>query len=386
MIQTLQNITRYYFGKNAIVDNLSTEIKKQKPHRILLMYGGGSIKKNGIYNTVVSEIKKTKIPFIEHSGIKPNPINTDADQAIALGRKNKVDLIIAVGGGSVIDEAKVVATGITNLNVKNCWSLMRNMKMAKNPPVSIFSVITIAATGSENNYGSVITNTKTHDKWGVQTPQRPIVCFEDPTYTFSVSPWQTSSGIFDIFSHLLEQFYDIHENFDWTKQYLIANMKIILRYYKKVLKYPNDYDARANILWTSSWALNGMGEFNTSGGDWAVHGLEHALSGKYDVSHGAGLALITPTYIEEMANRYEAFRILTLELAQELFGVHSVKQFLKELNRFIKDLGLPAKYSDFKEIGKITQTDIDELIQIFDRELSNNLHQLGVTIFNKIPK
>ena len=384
MVEKLYIDTKYYFGKNAIVDNLSQEIKNKKAKTVFLLYGSSSIKKNGIYDQVINEIKKAKVKIVEHSGIQPNPLTSDCDKAILEGRKHKVDLIIAVGGGSVIDEAKVVATCIPNTNIKKSWSIMRNIELAPKKAIPIFSIITLAATGSESNYGAVITNTETKDKWAVQTYDRPCVCFEDPTYTYSVSKWQTGSGTFDIFSHLLEEYYDMKYDFDWTKQYLIANMKIVLKYAKTALMYPNDSRARANLLWTSSWTLNGLGEFNISG-DWTVHGLEHALSAKYNVSHGAGLALITPTYISYMCSQYEAFRVMTLELAQELFHVKTVKKFIACLTAFIKMLKMPTRYSDFKEIGHITKEDIEDLCRTFDRNVKDK-HEIGVKVFNRIPK
>ena len=137
--------TKYYFGKDCVQHNLSKEIKLLKPKCIMIMYGGGSIKINGIYNTIIKEIKKTKIKFIEHSGVQPNPIDTDTYNASIKGRKNKVDLIIAVGGGSVIDEAKVVSNLITNTQYKNVWKYMDNEGKVNKPAIPIISIITIAA-------------------------------------------------------------------------------------------------------------------------------------------------------------------------------------------------------------------------------------------------
>lgn len=377
--------TKYYFGRDCVKHNLSKEINLLRPKCIMLIYGGGSIKTNGIYNTIVQEIKKSRVKFVEHSGVQPNPIDTDTYKATIEGRKNKVDLIIAVGGGSVIDEAKVVSNLITNAQYKNVWKYMDNEGKVNKPAIPIFSIITIAATGSENNNGSVITNTKTHDKWGVGNQNRPIVCFEDPTYTFSVSKWQTASGSFDIFSHLLEQYYDIKTHFAWTKQFIIANIKILLKFVPIILKNPTDYEARANILWTSSWSLNSLAAFNTSGGDWKVHGLEHALSGRWDISHGAGLALITPVYIKYMCAHNKKFKDLTIELSQALFNNKSVDFFIKEIQKFIKLLKLPTKLTEFKEIKKVTKQDIDWLINAFDRN-TEGFHQLGVDIYKLLYK
>lgn len=375
--------TKYYFGKGCVKNNLSQEIKLFKPKCIMLIYGAGSIKTNGIYNTVVNEIKKIKVKYIEHYGVQPNPIDTDTYKATIKGRINKVDLIIAVGGGSVIDEAKVVSNLITNKQYKSVWEYMDKDGKIKNSPIPVISIVTIAATGSENNYNSVITNSKTHDKWGVKNQSRPVVCFEDPTYTFSVNKWQTASGVFDIMSHLLEQYYDTKNHFEWTKQYIIANIKTLLRFAPIVMKQPKNYEARANILWTSSWALNGLGAINTTCGDWKVHALEHALSGRWNVSHGAGLALITPVYISYMCAHDKKFKQLTIELSEILFSKKSVSYFINKIKSFIKLLDLPTKLTDFKEIKKVTKQDIEWLSVAFDRNI-NGFHKLGVDIYKKL--
>ncbi len=168
--------TKYHFGPNTVSLNLVNELKQRKYKKCLIMYGGGSIKKNGIYDTVIKCLKQAKLSYVEHTGVQPNPLDTDTDKAIKLGRKNKVDLIIAVGGGSVIDEAKVVAELIPNPIYKNTWGYVQDQSKLKNKAIDVFSIITIAATASENNYNSVITNEKTHDKWGVVNRNRPIVC------------------------------------------------------------------------------------------------------------------------------------------------------------------------------------------------------------------
>ena len=376
--------TKYYFGKNVVNNYLSKEIKNRRFKKIFLLYGGGSIKKNGIYDSLIKSFKKAKVEWIEHFGIKPNPVDIDTYNAALKGRKNKIDLIIAVGGGSVIDEAKVVAALITNTQYKSCWDYVRNRgKIITHKPIPVFSIVTLAATGSENNYNSVITNSKTNDKWGLVNSERPIICFEDPTYTYSVNKWQTGSGAFDIFSHLLENYYSINQHFSWTKQYIIGNLKNVLKYAPIVLKHPNNYEARANLLWTSSFSLNGLSAINTDGGDWKVHGLEHAISGRWDVSHGAGLALITPIYIKYMAKKSKKFYQLSLELAKELFNVNTIPAYIKKIEQFIKLLGMPTKYTDFKQINEITPKDLNWLSQAFDKN-TPGYHKLGVDIYKLI--
>ena len=161
--------TKYYFGVGVVKESLASEIQHIKAKKLLLLYGGGSIKKNGIYDTVINAIKASKVDYIELDGVQPNPIDTHTMEAVNICRKERVDLILAVGGGSVIDEAKVVANIATNHNYRDVWSYMNDEAAnAKNDPLPVFAVIIIAATASENNYGAVITNTKTKDKWGVK--------------------------------------------------------------------------------------------------------------------------------------------------------------------------------------------------------------------------
>lgn len=377
--------TKYYFGKEVVNKYLLTELKNYKPKKIYLVYGGGSIKKNGIYDTITKILKQSKITFVEHSGIKANPMDSDTTAAIKKGREKKVDFIIAVGGGSVIDASKVMATAIPNNNFKTAWDVMEKPFAGKNKPLNIFSIVTLAATGSENNNGAVITNDKTYDKWSKDTPAIPCVCFEDPTYTFTVNKWQTGSGTFDIFSHLLEQYFELKYDFKWTKNYLIGCMKTVLQNAKAVMKYPYDYNSRSNLLWTSSFALNALSSAHTSGGDWKVHIMERAISGRFDISHGAGLALITPTYLEYMSENDKKYKELIIELGQELFGVDNVTKCIKNIKKLIKTLKMPTKFSDFKEIGKITEEDINFLAKLVERDLPGS-YKLALNIYNRIPK
>lgn len=378
--------TKYYFGVGVVKESLASEIQHIKAKKLLLLYGGGSIKKNGIYDTVINAIKASKVDYIELDGVQPNPIDTHTMEAVNICRKERVDLILAVGGGSVIDEAKVVANIATNHNYRDVWSYMNDEAAnAKNDPLPVFAVIIIAATASENNYGAVITNTKTKDKWGVKTKERPLVCFSDPSYTLTVSKWQTGCGCFDIMSHLLEQYYDVDQTFVWTKNYVIANMKTLLQFTPIVMKDLNNLEARSNILWASAWSHNGLSSFNTRGGDWKVHGLAHSLSGKWDASHGAALALVTPTYIEYMCSISPKFKELSLELAKELFNVNSIDEYIKCFKDYINLCGLPKTYKELNNGKNVTDEEIEWFIGAFDRN-TEGWHELGVAIYNKIPK
>ena len=374
-----QLVPKYYFGQNCL-DNLSNEISANKYKRVLLLFGGGSIKKNGAYQQVIDQLNKTKTKIFEFSGIEPNPHHNTINNAAKYARKNKIDLILAVGGGSVVDSSKVIAAMITNKQINDCWDIVTKKIDYQPTKVDIFAVITLAGTASENNNGSVVTNTLTNQKVGVGIKNGvPKISFCDPKFTLTLSNWQTASGIFDCCSHLLEQFYG-ENNFLWTDEYCIANLRTLLTSAKQYLTNPNDLTVRSNILWTTSMALNGLASFNINGqstGDWTVHQLEHALSAKYDVTHGAGLALITPTYIKFRCQRDKWFAEKTILLAERLFNVKTLDSFYENLLNIIKSLGLPIKYTDFNEITNINDSDMEWLAEhaskfIFNNELNKN--------------
>lgn len=351
----------YYFGQKAI-EGLQTELKNYNFKKALILYGGGSIKKNGAYNDVVNQLKTLNIDYLEFSGIEPNPRDTTVSKAIDFVIDNKIDLIIAVGGGSVIDASKVIATMSTNRNdFKDVWDYVVNPKETKNKPIPIISVITLAGTASENNAGSVITNQKENLKMGVFSPHAiPFITIGDPTYTYTVNKWQTASGVFDCFSHLLEQYFG-QNTFDWTKEYIFANLRILLQHAKNAVDNPNDYNSRANILWTTSMALNGIADFN-SDSDWNVHFIEHSFSAKWDITHGAGLALVTPIYLQVRSNKEEWFKNKVIELGEKVFNVVGFDNTINYLKEFINQIGLPSKWNQFDEIKEFNDNDVDWLV------------------------
>lgn len=356
---------KYYFGIDAL-SQLPNELKLHNYKKAMILYGGGSVKKNGIFDDVVKHLNTVGLPFVEFGGIEPNPHHSTINKAAELGRNENVDLIIAVGGGSVIDSSKPISIMISNPQINDSWDIVLQKADIKNLPVDIFSVITLAGTGSENNSGFVVTNEITLEKEGILIPETtPKVAFEDPKYLLTLSEWQTSSGIYDCFTHLLEQFY-APQTFLWTDEYIIANMLTLFKATSKVLQNKSDLEAKANILWTTSFALNGLAMFDPNEKyehDFIIHMIEHALSAKYDVTHGAGLALITPSLVKYRSSKDEWFKQRTLILAQRLFNVNSVDEFVSKIIEWIKELNLPIKYTDFKEISDISNDDIMSLAE-----------------------
>lgn len=359
-MENLNLKTKYFFGKNAIY-SLTDQLKNKNYQKALILYGQGSVKRNGILDQLYKVLDKANLAYVEFSGIEPNPRDTTLDKCIAFGKQENVDLILAVGGGSVIDASKVIGVLIKNDSYYRSWDYVLDQSKIVNPSVDIVSVITLAGTASENNEGSVITNLELNEKKAVMTPSAtPIIAIEDPSYTFTVNSWQTASGIFDCFSHLLEQYFG-KSTFTWTKEYIFANLRVLINYGKTVIQRPHHYDARANILWTTSMALNGLASFNCET-DWSVHVMEHAFSGLWDITHGAGLALITPTYLRIRSEKEKWFKDKVIELGRNVFKTQNYEATLSFLTDFIVSLNLPTKWTDFSEIKKFDLEDAQFLI------------------------
>lgn len=350
---------KYFFGEKALFETKNDLLNKHYK-KALVLYGGGSIKKNGSYDDLVKLLNEIKLPFVEFGGIEPNPKAKTVDKAVAFARDNKIDVIFAIGGGSVVDSSKVIGALTSNTNIKSTWDYCLDTSQCVKPSVDIVAIITLAGTASENNAGSVITNEETNEKLGAFTPSAiPTLTVLDPTYTYTVSKWQTASGIFDCFSHLMEQYLG-SETFGWTKNFLFAEIKTLITYAKKAVDEPTNYEARANVLFTTTMALNPLADFNCKT-DWAVHTVEHAFSGKWDVTHGAGLAFVTPTYLKLRSKKDPWFKEKVVTLGKEVFGVQTFEQTIQFLVDFIKSIYLPTKWTDFQEIKEITAKDAEFL-------------------------
>ncbi len=289
------NPTTVYFGDNA-QQHLPTALK-QYGKRVLLVYGSGSIKHNGIYNDVVKALKTTGKTIIELAGVMPNPTLEKLYEGIELARRESVDLILAVGGGSVIDYAKAVSVSV-NFD-GDPWEYF--FLKQQNPPVDqkiipVGCVLTMVGTGSEMNGGSVITNYATHlkitKKFGPEVMPRFAIL--NPTYTFSVPYRQMVSGIFDVMSHIMEQYFSGTD--DNTSDYVAEGlMRSLIHSSLIAIDDPHDYEARSNIMWTATWALNtmiGMGKTQ----DWEIHMIGKAIAAYTDATHGMTLSGVTIPY------------------------------------------------------------------------------------------
>ncbi len=285
--------TKIFFGKGQI-EVLGREIKKYGS-KVLLTYGGGSIKKNGIYDKATKILKKNGIEFWELGGIEPNPRITSVRDGIKICRENNIDFILAIGGGSTIDCSKAIATGYYYDG--DPWDLViKEAEITKALPIG--TILTMAATGSEMNSGAVISNLETNQKLGFGHPSMaPKFSILDPNYTFTVPKNQTAAGVADIMSHTFENYFTMPEGAYLQDRLAEGVLKTCIKYGKKVVEDPENYEARANIMWASSLAINGILSY---GKDtvWSVHPMEHELSAYYDITHGVGLAILTPSWMK----------------------------------------------------------------------------------------
>ena len=284
--------THVYFGRET--ETLAGKVLAEKgAKRVLLHYGSGSAEKSGLLGKIRASLSESGIWFTELGGVQPNPRLSLARKGIEICRKENVDFILAVGGGSVIDSAKCIAYGVPYDG--DVWDFYCG-KTIPQTRLPIGVVLTLSATGSEMSNSSVITSDEItpNDKFGCNTNLgRPVFALMNPELTCSVSRYQTGCGSTDIMMHTIERFFHNGPELDFTDEIAASLLKTVIRYTKTALEKPDDYEARANIMWAGSLSHNGLTNMGfESGGDWACHRLEHELSAIYDVAHGAGLSAI----------------------------------------------------------------------------------------------
>ena len=343
------NADKVYFGKNQI-KHLPEELLRFGK-KVLLVYGGGSIKRIGLYDTVVSLLKSNHIEFFELSGVEPNPRHTTANRGAEICKREGIDVILAVGGGSTIDCAKgVAAAALTESG--DVWPLVsKGVWVAEALPV--VAVLTNAATGSEMDAWAVISNMGTNEKIGLGGDALvPRVAFENPEYSYSLPTYQTACGSFDIFNHVLDNYYLAGDaTFDLILEFQEAVMRAVVKWAPVAMEDPENYEARANLMWASSMALNTVLDAGTLHGC-ACHAMEHELSAYYDITHGHGLAIVTPrwlTYIldEITAPAISRLGVKVFGLPETLGAIEGAKKAIAAVSDFcFKTLGLQGSLAD----------------------------------------
>ena len=329
--------TKIYFGRDQL-RHLGDELKKYGT-RVLMTYGGGSIKRMGLYDRVVKEIKDAGLELFELNGIEPNPRIESVRKGAQMCKEHHIDVLLAVGGGSTIDATKIMAAGACVEH--DPWDFMDLNKRAPiTKALPIVSILTIAATGSEMDTAAVISNPETQDKLGRLDPNLlPKASFLDPTNTFSVSAYQTACGSADMLSHLFEVYFTTDDDLYMLDCFMEGLMKTIIRFAPVAMREPENYEARANLMWASSWAINGF----INGGKrkaWSCHPMEHELSAIYDITHGLGLAILTPRWMEyclddTTVSKYVQFGVNVFGIDPALAPMDIAHQAIAKLSDFL---------------------------------------------------
>lgn len=340
---------KVYFGENQL-GNLGEELKKFG-NRVLLTYGGGSIKRSGLYDSVTEEIRRAGLELFELSGIEPNPRIDSVRKGAQICKDEKIDVLLAVGGGSTIDATKYMAAGACVDH--DPWEFFSRWAPIEKA-LPIVTVLTLSATGSEMDPGGVISNPETKDKIGRLAPQLlPKVSFLDPTLTYSVNEYQTACGAADMMSHIMEVYFNMEQDLYMLDCFMEGLMKTIIKFAPVAMKEPDHYEARANLMWASSWAINGF----VNGGkqqEWSCHPMEHEVSAIYDITHGLGLAILTPRWMEycldeTTVSKYYQFGVNVFGIDASLPEMEVAEKSIEMLKEFLYDtLGLK---SSFEEVG-----------------------------------
>ncbi len=348
--------TRLVFGENAIekLPAVMGAIGK----RVLLAYGGGSIKKIGLYDRVKELLKGFEIT--ELSGIQPNPkYDPSVLDGVRLCKENDIEVILAVGGGSVLDCTKAIAAGAKYDG--DPWDLI-SYKVKAQAALPIVDILTLAATGSEYDCGGVISRTETNDKIGYMDPLLfPVCSFLDPRYTFSVSKKQTAAGCADAMNHIIEQYF-CEDSTLLNDGFCEAGLKSLMANAKSCLANPEDYRARAEMMFACTLGCNGIYSLGNSPSGWPCHGIEHALSAYYDITHGEGLAIITPRWMEHILSertleRFVKYGINVFDIDTTLTGMEIAHKAIEMTYAFFEEIGIPMH---LREVG-IGEERIDEM-------------------------
>lgn len=337
--------TRLIFGKDCI--GKLPEVMEKIGKKVLLTYGGGSIRKIGLYDKVKELLSDFDI--IELSDIQPNPkYDPSVLDGVKLCKENNIEVILSVGGGSVLDCSKAIAAGA--MYDGDPWDLI-SYKVKAKAALPIVDIITLAATGSEYDCGGVISRTETNDKIGYMDEHLyPVVSFLDPTYTFTVSKKQTAAGCADAMNHIMEQYF-CEDSTILNDGFMEAGLKSLMVNARKCLADPEDYTARAEMMLTCTYGCNGIYALGNSYTGWPCHGMEHALSAYYDITHGEGLAIITPRWMKHILSDRTVSRFV--KYGVNVFGIDSglgdyeiAEKAIQATYDFFESIGIPMHLRD----------------------------------------
>ncbi|MBS8266036.1 iron-containing alcohol dehydrogenase [Mesobacillus boroniphilus] len=383
---TFYNPTKLIFGKGQL-EQLKNEVP-QYGKKVLLVYGGGSIKRNGLYDSVMNYLKEIGAEVFELSGVEPNPRLSTVHKGVEICKEEGIELLLAVGGGSVIDCTKAIAAGAKYDG--DAWDLVTKKAFASEA-LPFGTVLTLAATGSEMNAGSVITNWETNEKYGWGSPVTfPKFSILDPVNTFTVPKDQTIYGIVDMMSHVFEHYFHLTENTEYQDRMAESLLLTVMETAPKLLEDLENYEYRATILYSGTMALNGILNMGYRG-DWATHNIEHAVSAVYDIPHGGGLAILFPNWMKHnLKVKPERFK----KLAVRVFGVNpegktdeeAGLEGIEKLREFWNSIGAPSRLADYDiddsklevmadkamvngEFGNFAKLNKDDVLEIYRMSL-----------------
>ncbi len=381
--------TKVVFGKNAEAQ-VGKLVKEQNCKKVLVHYGSGSAKRSGLLDRIFDSLRAEGIDFVSLGGVVPNPRLSKVYEGIDLCRKENVDFILAVGGGSVLDSAKAIGYGLEN----DCdvWDLYMN-KAKPTGATPVGAVLTIAAAGSEMSNSSVITN---EDGWLKRSCNTDYIrckfAVMNPELTYTLPKYQTASGCTDILMHTMERFFSLEKHTELTDRISESLMRTVMRNAKILMTQPENYDARAEVMWAGSLSHNGLTGCGTGGGDWAPHQLEHELGGMFDVAHGAGLAAVWGSWARYVyhtdVSRFVQFAVNVMGVTNDfrdpegvaLAGIEAMEKFYHEIempisihelgvdvtDEQIKELAYKCSFENTRTIGQFQKLNLQDIEKIYE--------------------
>ncbi len=353
------NPTRIIFGKGK-ESAIGAELRRGKIRKVLLVYGSSSTKRTGLLDRVLGHLSESSIQVVQYGGVVSNPLLSHTRRGVEIAKSEKVDAVLAVGGGSVLDEGKAIAVGA--LADDDIWNYFIN----KNPEAAlpIYAILTLAATGSEMNGTAVVTNEETKQKYPIKSPAiYPTVSILNPELTFTVPPDYSAYAAVDAIAHVIEGYFSKAAGPVLQDRFVESIIKTVMETSRIFMVEPDNYNARAEFMWAATLALNGLTLTGVEGFSFPNHMIEHSLSAIYNIAHGAGLAIVIPAwmkwYSRNHAGQFERF-------SQEIFGLSGVGAGIEALEQWYRGLKVPVRLGD----ANIPATDIDMI--------AANAHELGV--------
>jgi len=348
---TFHNPTKILFGQDK-ESLIGRELVAAGIGKVLFLYGRESIKKTGLHDRVVASLQESSIAFTELGGVVSNPVLAHTREGVLVAKREQVDAILAVGGGSVLDEAKAIAVGATVND--DIWDYFTGKEVESALPV--FTILTLAATGSEMNGNAVITNEETQQKYNIASPLvYPRVSILNPALTFTVSSAYTAYGAVDTIAHVIEAYFTKAPGKTRLQDRMVeAIIRTIIDTTDIILQEPDNYDARAQFMWAATLALNGLTPAGVGAYSFPNHMIEHSLSALYNIAHGAGLAIVMPAWMKWYASQNpEQFE----RFADKIFGLDNAEAGIAALEQWFQQIAAPTRLQDVNipadDIGKI---------------------------------